>query len=162
MTSPIPAGSAQETDRAVVIARAAALSRDAAARWLTTDTVTAVGQQMAGAVTRHRRITGRQPTWAEALAGVDPALLGPMTTAPTDWPLPAAAWRRELRGRLMVQLKYNRWVTYTTAPRSLRVATRGQAWLTGRETTVPVTPPTAALAIAPSHRRWSTARPEPE
>ena len=63
MTSPIPAGSAQETDRAVVTARAAALSRDAAARWLTTDTVTAIGQQMAAAVTRHRRVTGR-PTWA--------------------------------------------------------------------------------------------------
>src|SRR5664279_4761810 len=27
-----------------------------------------------------------------------------MTTAPTDWPLPAAAWRRDLRQRLMQQL----------------------------------------------------------
>ena len=70
------------------MARAVALTRDAAARWLTTDTINAIGRSVAVSVTRHRRVTGRQPTWAEALAGVDPALLVPMTAAPKDWPLP--------------------------------------------------------------------------
>jgi hypothetical protein len=66
------------------------------------------------------------------LVGVDPQLLTPITTVPEDWPLSAAVWRRELRGRLMSRLKLARWVTYTTAPRSLRVGARGRAWLTGR------------------------------
>src|SRR5664279_3313700 len=53
-----------------------------------------------------------------------------MTTAPTDWPLPAAAWRRDLRQRLMQRLKRTRWVIYTATPRSLRVGPEGHAWLT--------------------------------
>lgn len=66
------------------------------------------------------------------MTGVDPRLLAPMMTVPEDWPLSAAVWRRELRGRLMSRLRLARWVTYTTAPRSLRVGARGRAWLTGR------------------------------
>src|SRR5664279_2701431 len=31
--------------------------------------------------------------WADALNGVDPTLREPMTTAPPEWPLPAAVWR---------------------------------------------------------------------
>jgi len=61
------------------------------------------------------------------LTGVNPHLLTPITTVPENWPLPAAVWRRELRGRLM----FTRWITYTAAPRSLRVGTQGQAWLAG-------------------------------
>ena len=53
-----------------------------------------------------------------------------MTTAPADWPLPAAVWRRELRLRLMGQLKRTRWITYTATPRSLHIGPQGRAWLT--------------------------------
>jgi hypothetical protein len=110
----------------------AAMARIAATatHWLTTDTVTAIGQDMTATISRHPRTTGQQPTWAEALTGVNPDLLTPITTVPDNWPLPAAVWRRELRGRLMGRLTFTRWITYTTAPRSLRVGTRGQAWLT--------------------------------
>jgi hypothetical protein len=43
MTSTIPTGPARAPDYALVMTRAAALARDAAARWFTTDTVTAIG-----------------------------------------------------------------------------------------------------------------------
>ena len=90
------------------------------------------GRAWRRSILRHRRAMGRQPTWAEALAGVDPQLLTPIMTVPEEWPLPAAVWRRELRGRLMSRLRLARWVSYSTAPRSLRVGARGRAWLTGR------------------------------
>jgi hypothetical protein len=111
-----------------------------ATHWLTADTVTAIGQEMAATITRHQQATGQQPTWAEALTGVNPHLLTPITSVPENWPLPAAVWRRELRGRLMSRLKFTRWITYTTAPRSLRIGTRGQAWLTGHTIHDPQTP----------------------
>ena len=81
-------------------------------------------------ITRYTRHHRQQPTWADALSGIDPTLRAPVTTAPTDWPLPAAAWRRDLRKRLMEQLKRTRWVTYTATPRSLPIGHEGHAWLT--------------------------------
>lgn len=47
------------------------------ADWLTADTLAAIGQDMAAAIDRHRRTTGQQPTWAQALATVNPHLLTP-------------------------------------------------------------------------------------
>ena len=57
------------------------------------------------AITRHRAAAGQHPTWAEALAGVDPDLLTPLTAVPDGWPLPPAARRRDLRTRMMTGLK---------------------------------------------------------
>src|SRR5664279_5117870 len=93
--------------------------RHAAAQWLTGDRTAALGQQMVLSITRYRQANQRSPTWAEALAGVDPALREPITTVPDGWPLAPAVWRRELRQRLMGELKHARWVTYTRTPRSL-------------------------------------------
>ena len=145
------AGPATSTDRAVQAARAADLITAAAAAWLTADTVTAIGQAMAVSITEHRRVTGRHPTWADALTGIDPTLLAPMTTPPGDWPAQPAVWRRQLRLRLMIQLKHTRWVTYTPTPGSLRVADRGRDWLTAtaNPTTAgdtPTPPPGPALS----------------
>ena len=102
------------------------------ADWLTADTLTAIGQDMAAAIDQHRQTTNQQPTWAQALAGVNPHLLSPLTTVPENWPKPAAVWRRLLLNRLMSRLKFAAWVTYTPVPRSLRVGARGRAWLTGQ------------------------------
>jgi hypothetical protein len=134
------AGSAGAIDRAAVRAWAGELTRTAAARWLTPGTVAAIGQGMAVSITRRHRARGGYPTWAQALTGIDPALLTPLSTPPLTWPLPAAVWRRQLRHRLMVHLKYTRWITYTPAPGSLRVGARGRAWLTGRSTPPAPTP----------------------
>jgi hypothetical protein len=125
-----PAGPTTSTDRAAQAARAADLITAAAAAWLTADTITAIGQAMAVCITEHRRVTGLPPTWADALTGIDPTLLAPMTTPPGGWPAQPAVWRRQLRLRLMTQLKQTRWVTYTPTPGSLRVADRGRDWLT--------------------------------
>ena len=57
-------------------------------------------RQMVLSITRYRRANRRPPTWAEAVAGVDPALCEPITTVPEGWPLAPAVWRRELRQRL--------------------------------------------------------------
>jgi len=140
MTGGAPVGSAGDTDRAAVRAWAGELTTTAAARWLTPGTVAAIGQGIAVSITRHHRAHGGYPTWAQALTGIDPALLTPMSSPPETWPLRAAAWRRQLRHRLMVQLKYTRWITYTPAPGSLRVGARGRAWLTGRSTPPAPTP----------------------
>ena len=88
-----------------------------------------LGRAITVSITRYTRHHRQQPTWADALSGIDPTLRAPVTTAPTDWPLLAAAWRRDLRQRLMQQLKRTRWVTYTATPRSLRVGPEGHAWL---------------------------------
>ena len=53
-----------------------------------------------------------------------------MTTVPEGWPLAPAVWRRELRQRLMSELKHTRWVTYTQTPRSLHPGEVGRGWLT--------------------------------
>ncbi len=81
---------------------------------------------MVRSITQYRRA----PTWAEALAGVDPALREPITTVPEGWPLAPAVWRRELRQRLMSELKHARWVTYTRTPRSPQPGEVGRGWLT--------------------------------
>jgi hypothetical protein len=110
------------------------LTTTAAARWLTPGAVAAIGKGMAVSITRHHRAHGVYPTWAQALTGIEPTLLTPMSTLPEPWPLQAAVRRRQLRLRLMVQLKYTRRITFTPAPGSLRVGARGRAWLTGRST----------------------------
>ena len=138
----IPATDGQPTaephlDRAARWAAARLLIRDAAAGWLTEATLAAVGQAVAVSITRHRAVHRQQPTWAEALAGIDPDLLTPLTVPPDGWPLPPAVWRRELRARLMSQLKHTGWVAYTSRPRSLQVGSRGRAWLTVTDHSTP-------------------------
>ena len=115
--------------QAVVRAEARDQVRRAAALWLTGDRTAALGRQMVLSITRYRRANRRPPTWAEALAGVDPALCEPITTVPEGWPLAPAVWRRELRQRLMGELKLARWVTYTRTPRSLQPGDVGRGWL---------------------------------
>ena len=118
-TAPAPAPTPQApavAARAVRRAQARDLTSAAAARWLTTEATTQLGRAITLSITRYARDHRQQPTWADALSGVDPTLRAPMTTAPADWPLPAAVWRRELRLRLMGQLKRTRWITYTATP----------------------------------------------
>jgi len=93
-------------DQAAMRAEARDQVRHAAAQWLTGDRTAALGQQMVLSITRYRQANQRSPTWAEALAGVDPALWEPITTVPEGWPpavwrrdWPPAVWRRELRQR---------------------------------------------------------------
>ena len=106
------------------------MTRDAAAHWLTDTTVAGIGQAVAVAITPDHP-GHRQPlTWAEALSGVDPDLLTPISTVPDGWPLPPAAWRRDMRTRMMTRLKHAGWVIYSTRPRSLQLGPRGRAWLT--------------------------------
>ena len=116
-------------DRATRAAAGRVLTRDAANTWLTTAAVTAIGQAVAVSISRYRRTRQQQPTWAQALAGVDPALLIPLAVVPPEWPLPPAAWRRDLRTRLMDNLKHAGWITYSTKTRSLQIASLGHAWL---------------------------------
>ena len=116
-------------EQAAVRAEARDQVRQAAGRWLTGDRTAALGRQMVLSITRYRRANRRPPTWAEALAGVDPALCEPITTVPENWPLAPAVWRRELRQRLMGELKHTRWVTYTRTPRSLQPGDVGHGWL---------------------------------
>jgi hypothetical protein len=112
-------------DQATVRAQAMEQVRRAAALWLTGDRVAALGRQVVLSISRYRR----SPTWAEALSGVDPALCEPITTVPDGWPLAPAVWRRELRQRLMGELKHARWVTYTRSLRSLQPGDDGRGWL---------------------------------
>ena len=114
-------------ERAAVRAEAREQVRRAAGLWLTGDRVAALGRQMVLSITRYRQANRRSPTWAEALAGVDPALCEPITTVPEGWPLRPAVWRRELRQRLMGELKHARWVTYTRTPRPCTPATSAAA-----------------------------------
>ena len=116
-------------DRAAVRAEAREQVRHAAAVWLTGDRVAVLGRQMVLSITRYRRANRRSPTWAEAVAGVDPALCEPITTVPESWPLRPAVWRRELRQRLMGELKHTRWVTHMRTPRSLHPGEVGRGWL---------------------------------
>ena len=97
------------------------LTRDTANTWLTEATVADIGQAVAISISHYRRIHQQQPTWAQALAGVDPELLTPLTVVPPGWPLPPAVWRRDLRTRLMDHLKHTGWITYSTKPRSLQL-----------------------------------------
>jgi hypothetical protein len=116
-------------EQAAVRTEAGEQVRHAAGLWLTDDRTAALGRQMVLSITRYRRANRRSPTWAEALAGVDPVLCEPITTVPEGWPLAPAVWRRELRQRLMGELKHTRWVTYTRTPRSLHPGEAGRGWL---------------------------------
>ena len=117
-------------ERVTVRAEAREQVRHAAALWLTGDRVAPLGRQLVLSITRYRQGNRRSPTWAEAMAGVDPALCEPITAVPEGWPLAPAVWRRELRQRLMGELKHARWVTYTRTPRSLHPGEVGRGWLT--------------------------------
>ena len=112
-------------DHAAVQAHARDQARQAAARWLTGDRTTLIGQQLVLSITRHRRAHRQSPTWAEALVGVDPAVYEPMSTVPDGWPLRPAVWWRELRQRLMGELKRTGWITYTRTP-EVTAARRGR------------------------------------
>jgi hypothetical protein len=80
-------------------------------------------------ITRNQQLHRRSPTWADAVAGIDPNLLTPITTIPDDWPLRPALWRRDLRQHLMTELRRTRWITYTRTPRSLQPGDHGRGWL---------------------------------
>jgi hypothetical protein len=135
---------ADATGAAKAAARAAAARqvRHAADRWLTSDTITVLGQQMVLSIARYQQLHRRSPTWADAVAGVDPNLLAPITTIPDDWPLQPALWGRELRQHLMTELRRTRWITYTRTPRSLQPGDHGRGWL---RTTVPPNQPAGTV-----------------
>ena len=78
--------------RAAGQALAARLVRNAAARWLTGDEITRIGRQLAGSIDQYERLHRQPPTWADALAGVDPVLLAPLQAVPDGWPSRPAYW----------------------------------------------------------------------
>jgi len=129
LEQPAVNGQAAVNSQAAVAQEARDQVRRAAAVWLTADRTASLGRQMVLSITRYRRANRRSPTWAEALTGVDPVLCEPITTVPEGWPLAPAVWRRELRQRLMGELKHTRWVTYTRTPRSLHPGEVGLGWL---------------------------------
>ena len=123
--------------RAAGQALAARLVRNAAARWLTGDEITRIGRQLARSIDHYERLHRQPPTWADALAGVDPVLLAPLQAVPDGWPNQPAHWRRELRQHLMTELRKTRWIVYTRTPRSLQPGDQGRGWLrTGGRTAV--------------------------
>ena len=144
-TKPEPA-SPTDTERAVARAASQALAaqlvRHAAARWLTSDEITRIGRQLACSIDRYERLHRQTPTWADALAGVDLALLAPLQAVPDGWPYQPAFWRRELRQHLMTELRRTRWITYNRTPRSLQPGEQGRGWLR-------TAGPTAAAADPP-------------
>src|SRR5664279_2677279 len=86
-TAPAPAPAPQApavAARAVRRAQARDLTNAAAARWLTTEATTQLGRAITLSITRYARDHRQQPTWADALNGVDPTLCEPMTTTPAD------------------------------------------------------------------------------
>ena len=103
--------------------------RNEALRWLTTDQVTVIGQQVAASIDRYQQHHRRPPTWTDALAGVDPALLTPIRTIPDRFPLRPALWRLQLRQLLMTELRRTRWISYTRTTRSLHPGDHGRGWL---------------------------------
>jgi hypothetical protein len=123
------------------VARQAAAARQvryAATRWLTSDRVTQLGQQLVVAIDRYQQQHRHPPTWADALTGVEPALLEPLRVVPDDWPHRPAFWRRELRQHLMTELRRTQWISYTRTPRSLQPGNQGRGWLrTTHPTPVP-------------------------
>jgi hypothetical protein len=123
-------------------ALAAQLVRQAAARWPTTsDQVTILGRELAGSIDRYEQVHHQAPTWADALADVDPALLAPLQVVPDEWPHKPSRWRLALRQQLMIELRRTRWITYTRTTRSLQPGKQGRGWLrTARPTPVVPTP----------------------
>ncbi len=128
---PAPTSEAVEKSapQAATVALAAQMVHGEALRWLTSERVTTLGKQLAASIDRYQREHGRPPTWADALAGVDPALLTPIRTIPDGFPLRPALWRLERRQRLMTELRRTRWITYTRTTRSLRPGDEGRGWL---------------------------------
>ena len=110
-------------------------------------------QHLHRSINHYRRKHQQQPTWAQALTGVDAKLLIPLTVVPPGWPLPPAAWRRDLRTRLMNHLKHTGWITYSTKTRSLQVGSRGHAWLTVTGQPHPASPHTEQAPAATKPRR---------
>src|SRR5690349_3104197 len=100
---------AEKAERAAARAAAAALAarqvRLAAGRWLTGERIPVLGAAMVRSIHRYEDVHQRPPTWAEAVAGVDPALLTPIEDIPEGWPLQPGPWRRELRQQLMGELR---------------------------------------------------------
>jgi hypothetical protein len=130
--------------QAAAVALAAQMVRGEALRWLTSERVMMLGQQVAAAIHRYQREQGRSPTWADALAGVDPVLLAPLRTIPDGFPLRPALWRLELRQRLMTELRRTRWITYTRTTRSLHPGEQGRGWLNTQHDDPP--PPRATVS----------------
>ena len=138
-----PSDAEKAAARAAGQALAARLVRNAAARWLTGDEITVIGRQLARSIDRYERLHRQPPTWADALAGVDPALLVPLQAVPDGWPYRPAFWRRELRQHLMTELRRTRWITYTRTPRSLQPGDQGRGWLRTADPTAVARPPHA-------------------
>ena len=115
--------------RAASAALAARQVRHASARWLTSERIPVLGAALVLSIERYQHLHRRPPTWADAVAGVDPALLAPLQQVPDGWPHTPALWRRELRQHLMSELKRTRWITYTHTPRSLHPGDHGRGWL---------------------------------
>ncbi len=130
-TKPEPASptDTERAARATSQALAAQLVQHAAVRWLTSNEITRIGRQLARSIDRYERLHRHPPTWADALAGVDPALLAPLQAVPDGWPYQPAFWRRELRQHLMTELRRTRWTTYNRTPRSPQPGEQGQGWL---------------------------------
>ena len=128
-TSAADAVAAAAAARVAGKALAAQLVRGAAGRWLTGDRVTVLGQHVVSSIDRYQQLHGKRPTWADALAGVDPALLTPIQDVPDQWPYRPALWRIELRQHLMIELRRTRWIAYTPTPRSLQPGDQGRGWL---------------------------------
>lgn len=129
VTEPVTPESERATARAASAALAARQVRHAAGQWLTSDRVPVLGQALALSIDRYQHQHQRPPTWADAVAGVDPALLAPLRQVPDGWPLQPALWRRELRQHLMTELRRTRWITYTRTPRSLHPGEQGRGGL---------------------------------
>jgi hypothetical protein len=145
---PAPTKEAVEKSAAqsAAVALAAQMVRNEVLRWLTSDQVTVLGRQVAASIDRYQQLHRRSPTWADALAGVDQALLAPIRTIPDGFPLRPALWRLELRQQLMAELRRTRWITYTRTTRSLHPGEHGRGWLTttGQQDTDVAATPTPA------------------
>ena len=131
VTEPVTPESEQATARAATAALAARQVRHAAGRWLTSEQIPVLGQALVLSIDRYQHRHHRPPTWADAVNGVDPALLAPLQQVPDGWPHQPALWRRELRQHLMTELRRTRWITYTRTPRSLHPGEQGRGWLAG-------------------------------
>lgn len=155
--APTPEAEAKAAAQAAAIAAAAQMIRHEALRWLTTEQITTLGQQVTASIDRYQQHHRRSPTWADALAGIDPTLLTPIQTIPDGFPLRPALWRLELRQRLMIELRRTRWITYTRTTRSLHPGDQGRGWLSTQhqDHDTPVTKPAARPAVVPP--RTSTA-----
>jgi hypothetical protein len=158
--APAPPEPDKPADRAASQAIAAQQVRHAAARWLTSDHTTALGRQLASSIQTYQQQHGQAPTWADALTGVDPALLAPLRTVPEDWPYKPSRWRLELRQHLMSELRRTRGNSYTQTPAPCAPASRAAAG------SAPPTPPrlvtvTVTAIKTRSHHLNSLPRPPP-